>query len=438
ADVAAFYALALLGTMSRGLIGSESHEGHNRALAGSATQQQVNEILQKVLRAHPAHPGALHYILHNDDDPEHAHAALAAAQALARLAPDSSHALHMPSHIFVQLGAWKDAAASDEAAFAASDRWVKRKGLPAAMRSYHALAWHQYELLQLGRYREARATLDEIEPLVKPNASGDRDQLTLLSDLSTMRARYVIETASWQLMAGQSTFGNANDLFAIGISATRLQHADVAEKARAALADRARDEREGDLLPAIRIMERELAASIAFAAGRRDEALAILRAAADDESRLPAPLGLPEPIKPAPELLGEMLVEAGQAADADPFFEAALRRNPKRSLSLAGRARAATARGEHERARALYGELLANFENADADMALAAEARNAVAQRDTPRTPPRWVGLFTSTGGLLMIAIAGAVLLAAVVMLRASAKGVPPVQEKGPRKRARR
>src|SRR5262249_28139667 len=256
------------------------------------------------------------------------------------------------------------------------------------------------------------------------------DQLTLLSDLSTMRAGYVIETASWQLMARQSTFGNANDLFAIGISATRLQHADVAEKARAALADRARDEREGDLLPAIRIMERELAASIAFAAGRRDEALAILRAAADDESRLPAPLGLPEPIKPAPELLGEMLVEAGQAADADPFFEAALRRNPKRSLSLAGRARAATARGERERARALYGELLANFENADADMALAAEARNAVAQRDTPRKAPRWVGLFTSTGGLLMIAIAGAVLLAAVVMLRASAKGVPPVQEK--------
>src|SRR5207237_177203 len=82
------------------------------------------------------------------------------------------------------LGAWQDAESSDAAAYAASDAWVKRKGLPAALRSYHALAWREYELLQLGRYRDARATLDEIEP-----GGRDSGQLTLLSDLSTMRAR---------------------------------------------------------------------------------------------------------------------------------------------------------------------------------------------------------------------------------------------------------
>src|SRR5262249_3782991 len=143
-DVASFYALALLGTMARGLIGSDPHEGHNRALAGSDTQKQVNEILQKVLQAHPSHPGALHYLLHNNDDPQHAGAALPAAHALARLAPDSSHALHMPAHIFMQVGAWKDAEASDRAAFAASDAWVKKKNLPGALRSYHALSWRAY------------------------------------------------------------------------------------------------------------------------------------------------------------------------------------------------------------------------------------------------------------------------------------------------------
>src|SRR5256886_7117554 len=349
-DVASFYALALLGTMARGLIGSQDpHEGHNRELAGSATQARVNEILQKVLRVHPAHPGALHYMLHDNDDPEHAPIALPAAQALARLAPDSSHARHMPSHIFVQLGAWQDAEAADAAAFAASDAWVKRKGLPATLRSYHALAWRDYELLQLGRYREARATLDEIEPVVKESG-----QLTLLSDLSTMRARYVVETASWHLLARQSTFGNADELFAIGMSAARTRNPDVAERARAGLAESARDEREGDLRPAIAIMEREVAAGTASFAGRRDDALAILGAAAQDEAALPAPLGLPEPIKPAPELLVEMLIDAGRAAEADAFFDASLQRNPKRSLSLAGRARAAAATGAQSRARALY------------------------------------------------------------------------------------
>src|SRR5262249_684486 len=110
-DVASFYALALLGTMARAPIASHAPTGHKRARAGSETQTPVNEILEKVLRAHPAHPGALHYLLHSNDDPEHAESALPAARALAQLSPDSSHALHMPAHIFLQVGAWKDAEA---------------------------------------------------------------------------------------------------------------------------------------------------------------------------------------------------------------------------------------------------------------------------------------------------------------------------------------
>jgi len=117
AEIASFYALALLGTMSRSLIGfTESHEGHSEGLAGSETQAHVGAILQKVLAAHPNHPGALHYLLHNYDDPAHARLALPAARRYADVAPQSSHALHMPSHIFLQLGMWHDAAHSDYAA----------------------------------------------------------------------------------------------------------------------------------------------------------------------------------------------------------------------------------------------------------------------------------------------------------------------------------
>jgi hypothetical protein len=170
--------------MARGLIGYvDTHEGHSQTLAGSETQARVSAILDRVLQAHPEHPGALHYLLHNLDDPGHAPLALAAARRFAALAPDSSHALHMPAHIFLQLGLWHDAALSDRAAFAASQAWVTRKHLGPAMRSYHALSWLQYELLQLGRYHEAQATLDEIAPIVK--ASG---RAALLSDLSSMRA----------------------------------------------------------------------------------------------------------------------------------------------------------------------------------------------------------------------------------------------------------
>src|SRR5437867_555024 len=120
-DLASLYSLALLGTMTRSLIGTaDAHEGHSQALAGSDTQKRVSEILGRVLRAHPQHLGALHYLIHNDDDPAHALLGLEAARTLSRLAPESSHARHMPAHIFLQLGRRQDAAGADRSAVAAS------------------------------------------------------------------------------------------------------------------------------------------------------------------------------------------------------------------------------------------------------------------------------------------------------------------------------
>ena len=87
-----------------------------------------------------------------------------------------------------------------------------------------------------------------------------------------MRARYVVETSSWTMLASESNFANVNELFAIGMSAARAGNAALAERARAALSAKQHDEREGDLRPAIAIMERELAGLIAFGAGGRDEA----------------------------------------------------------------------------------------------------------------------------------------------------------------------
>ena len=374
-DVASLYALALLGTMSRSLIGTaDAHEGHSAGLAGSETQARVADILEAVLRAHPEHPGALHYFLHNQDDPAHAARALPAARTFARLAPDSSHARHMPAHIFLQLGLWHDAERSDRSAFEASQAWIERKHLDPALRNYHALAWRQYELLQLGRYREAHAALDELAPVVKANG-----QLNLLSDLSSMRARSVVESADWTRMATADTFGNANELFAIGLSAANSGGAARAERARTVLAERVQDPREGDLRPAIAIMERELAAAIAHAAGRGDEAVGILREAADRESMLPPPLGLPAPIKPAPELLGEVLLALNRPREAAPFFEQALARNRNRSRSVLGLARAAAATGDAAAARKHYTALLDNLRDADPDLPLVREARAALA-----------------------------------------------------------
>jgi tetratricopeptide (TPR) repeat protein len=379
-DVVSLYALARLGTMSRSLIGFG--DAHDERLAGSELQKEVAALLTGILARHPRHPGALHYLLHAYDDPQHAALALDAARTYAQVARGASHALHMPSHVFLQLGLWHDAAASDRAAYDASNAWVRQKQRPLALRNYHALAWLQYELLQLGRFTEARATLAEIEPVARAEsaavqAAGSAAHHPILSDLSSMRARFAIETRRWELMASATQFGNVNDLFAIGMSAAKKGNLPTARMVQQTLAQRANAREEGDLRPAIAIMEREMAALVELAGGRPEFAIEILKSAARSELDLPAPLGLPVPIKPAPELLGEALLEAGRAREAIPHFESVLRLHANRSLSVLGLARAAAASGNAAVARQRYQEFLKNYDRADVDLAEVKEARTA-------------------------------------------------------------
>lgn len=435
ADVAALYALALLGTTSRSLIGS--HEGHSVGLAGSDVQRQVGAILGRVLASHPRHPGALHYLIHAYDDPEHAHLALDAARTYAGVAPQSSHALHMPAHVFLQLGRWAEAEASDRAAFAASEAWVAAKGLPLALKSYHALAWRQYELLQLGRVAEARGLIDVLAPVVK--ATGD---LTLLSDLSSMRARQVLESRTYAAMANERNFGNAVELAAIGISAARAGNPPLAELARQQLATRAAAPEEGDLRPAIAIMERQVAGLQALAAGDGARAVGILTAATEAELALPPPLGLPIPAIPAPELLGEVLLELRRPAEAAARFEEALRRNANRTRSVLGLARSMAALGRDDEARTRYRAVLESYTNADADRSEVAEARAAVAQPvDAASIPPARVPAGWATAAVPVVAIAAAAAYWAVRRRQSRAPAPlarPPSRQRSPRERKKK
>jgi tetratricopeptide (TPR) repeat protein len=374
-DAQAFHALALMGTTARSpaLFGDAGDDLHAHALVGSALQEEAGAILDKVLEHHPNHPGALHYLIHDYDDPGHARRALAAARAYAKVAPASSHALHMPAHIFLQLGLWDDAAASDEASFLASDAWIKGKGLPVGMRDYHSLSWLLYESLQQGRYQKARETLDLIGPAVE--ATGSARLKAIQSD---MRARYVVETRSFQELATATDFGTTSELFAIGMSAARRADPRVAEMARAELA------RRGPRQTDAAVMEKELAALLAMGRGSGDEARARMQEAVDLERHLPPPLGPARPIKPASELYGEILLELGRPREAAAAFERALVVWPNRSLALLGRARASAALGDGDSARRHYRRLLVNWRSADASLPELKEARDSLGAAHHP------------------------------------------------------
>ena len=345
-EVAIFYALSLLGTVRPG------DKGYRRqALAAS--------IAIQVFQDNPNHPGAAHFIIHSFDDPDHAILALPAARVYAKIAPAAPHALHMPSHIFVQLGMWQDVVASNVVAYKAATDLIARMHLPEGREDFHTLSWLEYANLMLGKFDDARRNVD----LAKQAADRNPQNGNIVQQHHTMLARYILETGKWEKIplekgtkatAGHDSMpgmpgmggpysGQASWIFIAGLSAAKLGDSDAAEQARAALgAIRQQVESSGDSYgaKAFAIMENEVASAAQLARGQNTEAVRFAKQAADIESSMSAPSGPPEPIKPALEFYGEVLLEAGRPAEAAVAFQQQLLRTPKRTPSVLGLARA--------------------------------------------------------------------------------------------------
>lgn len=360
-EIASFSALALLGTAPHAALAG-GDDAHASGLAGSELQRRAAAVLQIVLARNPKHPGATHYLIHTYDDPAHARLALPAARAYASIAPASSHAQHMPAHVFLQLGMWDEAARSDQAAFSASDARVRQRGLPPDRRDYHSLSWLQYEYLQLGRYRDARNALSTVRTDAESGSARARTYF------ASMLARQAIETRAWSELQGLTDYRGPDDLFAVAFSAAMGGDLNKAEIGRARLQQVATSDRIRDLKPIVSIMERQLAAVIALKIGQSTEATRAAERAAMLEDQLPPSPGRPHPVKPSRELLGEILLEVQRPADAIGAFRRSLDRTANRGLSLLGLVRALQKAGQQDAAREQASALLSIWRGADKEL----------------------------------------------------------------------
>ncbi|MDN5935093.1 MAG: tetratricopeptide repeat protein, partial [Nitrosospira sp.] len=357
-------------------------------------------------RKEPDHPGATHYILHAFDDPVHAILALPAAERYADIAPGAPHAEHMPSHIFLQLGMWPEAASTLEAS------WDRKNDLPASKRDYHSLYWLHYVYLQQGRYDKAEELLALMQKSlaeIPEDAKVSLGYATLI--YSAMAAAFIVETRRWdwatklidRLQRNSAHFIDAIErnpgpyqglakyvqalwIFTRGMVAAHENSPD-AQKSIDALQAMAQGAGTGDLpgigIPLSKILEiqrLEIEAVASVSKGKLGEAIRSMKKATAVEESLPPLPGPPPLIKPPHELFGEILLQADRPAEAEKQLETALLRHPNRARSLLGAARAAARQGDRENAIDAYSRFLHQWRLSDASLPELQEARNYLKQ----------------------------------------------------------
>ena len=337
-----------------------------------ANQLKAAGILEQEFKRQPEHPGLAHYIIHSFDVPPLAPRALDAARRYAAIAPDAAHALHMPSHTFTRVGFWKE---SIETNLASATVAHKDK---AVSEELHALDYQTYAYLQTAQDRAALRNVEQMRPSVHEipaaGAGNAAPPTAGYYALAAMPARYALEREAWAEAAALTPhpspfhWPDAVTHFARAIGAARSGNVAAARQdieKLAAIRDTLKAANDAYWTDQVDIQRRAALAWVTLIEGRQDEALTLMRETAAQEDATEKAAVTPGPIKPARELLGDMLMQMKRPAEALAEYEATLKKEPNRFRAMYGAARAAAAAGQRPKAATFYASLLQIAKDAD-------------------------------------------------------------------------
>ncbi|HEU4632608.1 MAG TPA: hypothetical protein VFS22_01400, partial [Flavisolibacter sp.] len=189
-EAAIFYALSLVATA-------------DPADKEFVRQKKAGEILNNIYPAQPNHPGIIHYIIHTYDYPGLAQMALPEARKYAAVAPSSSHAQHMPSHIFTRLGLWQECINSNLGAASSAVCYAQSAGIKGHWdEELHALDYLVYAYLQQGDNDSAKKQLEYLHTINEVSPTNFKVAYAFAS----IPARYVLENKMWKEAAGLESY----------------------------------------------------------------------------------------------------------------------------------------------------------------------------------------------------------------------------------------
>ena len=363
-EVQTFYAFAVLAT------------GYATPNDTSLSKQlEAAGILEKLWKQNANHPGVVHYLIHSYDFPQFAQRGLTAAQTYDSIAPWVPHALHMPSHIFTRLGMWDESIAANRASAEASRAYAAMRHRDATeAEELHALDYMAYSYLQEARDAEAKEIVDRVAKVRKTNPELEFSAAYALAAIPT---RYAFERNDWAAAAALtvpdlphwSSFPFMEALIEYGHALGRAHTGDL-DGARKAIArmqqlrDATKDPKFDYFKSHLDLQMQAASARVAAAEGKKDEAIDMLRRAADSEDILGKHPVSPGAFVPIREQLGTLLLETGLPKEAQREFEAALKIYPGRFRGLYGAAQAAELAGDNENASRYYTKLAAQTSKA--------------------------------------------------------------------------
>jgi tetratricopeptide (TPR) repeat protein len=366
-EAAVFYALSLLAL--------DDDTDPNLTLA-----RQAVAILNQQLKGAPEHPGITHYIIHATDNPQLAAQGLAAARAYAKIAPASTHAVHMPSHIFARLGLWQDDIASNTAALKIADRMSM---FHMAHHRIHSMEFLEYAYLQIGDDVHAKQQVDAL--LAMPGDAIDSEYVDYYQQrLMNFQATYAIERRQWQealaLKADPAAvpFAQGVVAWAHAVAAGHLHEAAAAKAAAEqylVLIEAQKQSSKPYLAHAMENGRDEALAWAKHAEGDDVDAVRLLRAVADKQDKV----GKGEVELPAREMLADLLLDAGRPAEALREYEISLQTDPNRFNALAGAARAAELAKQPQKAADYYAQVVKNCSGSSSERPELAKAKSVVA-----------------------------------------------------------
>lgn len=341
-------------------------------------QREAGRILESIFPDQPNHPGIAHYIIHNYDNPVLAEKALSTARKYAEIALSSAHAQHMPSHIFTRLGLWDESISSNLNSTASAVCYAEEAGFKAHWdEELHGMDYLVYAYLQQGdnmKAEEQNEYLNNIEKVYPAN-------FKVAYAIAAIPARIALENKDWNKAANlelssiefpwkEFPWQKSILHFTRALGATHLGNLNDAENEIAILESLHQNILDADNKYQANQVLIQLKASKAWlnlAKGNNDEAIILMKDAADLEDNTTKHPVTPCEIIPARELLGDLYLALNRPQESLNAYIINIQNHPKRFNGLYGAAITAKMNGDEKTAKMYFEQLIKQAQSVDSE-----------------------------------------------------------------------